>query len=247
MFIFGPALMVLGIGIGMLVVERLIPGRRWPQVHRWYVRAILLNAGQASAVLLAGLTWDVWFPQLRLWDLGPLGIFGGAFVGYLVITFVYYWWHRARHEIAFLWRWFHQVHHSPQRIELLTSFYKHPLEIIANGALSSFILYALVGLSAGAATLAVTLTGIAELFYHWNVRTPHWLGFIIQRPESHCIHHRDGWHRSNYSDLPLWDILFDTFDNPRNSDFVCGFGPEREAELADMLIGRDVSAPRSNP
>ena len=56
---------------------------------------------------------------------------GGAIVGYLAITFVYYWWHRWRHESPFLWRWFHQVHHSPQRIEIITSFYKHPLEIVA--------------------------------------------------------------------------------------------------------------------
>ena len=40
---------------------------------------------------------------------------------------------------------FHQVHHSPQRIEIITSFYKHPFEILANSVLSSAILYLLVG------------------------------------------------------------------------------------------------------
>ena len=57
------------------------------------------------------------------------------------------------------------------------------------------------------------LTGIAELFYHWNVRTPHWLGYFVQRPESHCVHHQRGRHRNNYSDLPLWDIAFGTFSS----------------------------------
>lgn len=42
-------------------------------------------------------------------------------VGYLAITFVYYWWHRWRNEIGFLWRFVHQVHHPPQRIEIITS------------------------------------------------------------------------------------------------------------------------------
>src|SRR5215204_6627418 len=179
MFVSGPMLIVLGIGLGMLAAERLIPGRDWPRVQGWLARAVLFNLIQAGVVLLTGLTLDTWFPQLRLWDLESLGVIGGALAGYLVITFVYYWWHRARHETPFLWRWFHQVHHSPQRIELLTSFYKHPLEIIANGVLSSFVLYALLGLSPSAAALAVTATGVAELFYHWNVRTPYWLGFII--------------------------------------------------------------------
>ena len=150
----GPVLIVLGIAIAMLVVELAAPGRRWPQVSGWIARAFLLNAIQVAAVFLTGVTWDLWFPQLRLWDSQQIGTIPGALIGYLAITFVYYWWHRARHEIGFLWRWFHQVHHSPQRIEVLTSFYKHPLELIANGALSSFILYAVVGLSPAAASVA---------------------------------------------------------------------------------------------
>ncbi len=240
-----PPMIVLVTAIGMIVVEFLVPGRRWPRARGWIVRALMLNGVQAAAVFLTGMTWDRWFPQLRLWDLSDLGTEMGAFVGYLIITFVYYWWHRARHEVPFLWRWFHQVHHSPQRIEIVTSFYKHPLELVANGAISSFILYALIGLNPAAGALAVTLTGLAELFYHWNVSTPYWLGFLIQRPESHCIHHRDGWHRSNYADLPLWDMLFGTFDNPRRYDAACGFGAEREARLPDMLLGRLVGAPGS--
>ena len=55
---------------------------------------------------------------------------------------------------------------------------------------------------------------MAELLYHWNVSTPAWLGYLIQRPESHCVHHQHGLHRYNYADLPVWDMLFGTFRNP---------------------------------
>jgi sterol desaturase/sphingolipid hydroxylase (fatty acid hydroxylase superfamily) len=229
----------------MLAAERFRPGRPWDSVSFWWPRALLLNAVQILMVFVVGATWDRWFPTLRLWDASALGVAGGALVGYLAITFVYYWWHRARHEVSVLWRWLHQVHHSPQRIEIITSFYKHPLEILLNGALSSFVLYVLVGVDAEAGALAVTLTGLAELFYHWNVRTPHWLGYLIQRPESHCVHHRRGWHRQNFSDLPLWDMLFGTFHNPRDHEFQCGFAEQRELQLSAMLLGRDVN-PRRN-
>lgn len=238
-------LVVLGLAIVMMAAEPLSSGRRWPTVKGWIPRALALNAAQAAMVFITGVTWDRWFPQLRLWDASGLGFVPGALLGYLVITFVYYWWHRARHEVQFLWRWLHQVHHSPQRIEVITSFYKHPIELLANGALSSFILYAVVGLDAAAGALAVTFTGVAELFYHWNVRTPYWIGFLIQRPESHCIHHRAGWHSSNFADLPLWDMLFGTFENPRRFDSACGFGPAGEAQLGPMLLGRDVNASRA--
>jgi len=166
---------------------------------------------------------------------------GGALVGYLAITFVYYWWHRWRHEVSFLWHWFHQVHHSPQRIEIITSFYKHPFELFANSILSSAILYLLVGVGPLAASQAVLISGLAELFYHWNVRTPYWLGYIFQRPESHCVHHQEGLHSYNFADLPIWDMLFGTFCNPVRWQERCGFDAEREQRLGEMLCGVDVN------
>lgn len=231
---------VLALAMLMMFVERIRPGRDWPSVSGWWLRAVALNAAQVAIVFLAGATWDGWMARHRPWAADHLGLTTGALLGYLVITFIYYWWHRWRHQVGFLWRWLHQVHHSPQRIEIITSFYKHPIELVANGVLSSAIAYWLVGLNPWQATLAVTFTGIAELFYHWNVKTPHWLGYVIQRPESHVVHHQEGLHAYNYSDLPLWDILFGTFHNPRSWNARCGFG-DRESLLVPMLAGRDVS------
>jgi sterol desaturase/sphingolipid hydroxylase (fatty acid hydroxylase superfamily) len=232
--------LVIAVGIFMLLFELARPGRNWPQVHGWWSRALLLNGCQVGSVYLAGYLWDDWMARHRLWSADPLGFAGGALVGYLAITFVYYWWHYWRHRSKFLWRWLHQVHHSPQRIEVITSFYKHPLELLANGVLSSAILYFVVGVGPIAASQAVLFSGIAELFYHWNIRTPYWLGFFVQRPESHCVHHQEGLHHYNFADLPLWDILFGTFRNPKTWQARCGFG-ERESRLAEMLLGVDVN------
>ena len=239
------ALIVLTFGLAMLVVERFTPGRPLERVAGWYPRAIVLNIAQAAAAYISTVTWDHWFPELALWRAGGFGFLPDAMIGYVAITFIYYWWHRARHENPFLWRWVHQVHHSASRLEVVTSFYKHPIEIFINGVLSPAVLYLLLGLNAESASLAFLLTGIAELFYHWNVRTPHWLGYLIQRPESHCVHHQRGRHRNNYSDLPLWDMLFGTFENPREQPRACGFGPEVEQYLGTMLLGRSPFARRA--
>jgi sterol desaturase/sphingolipid hydroxylase (fatty acid hydroxylase superfamily) len=232
--------LVIAVGIFMLLFERARPGRNWPHVRGWWFRALLLNGCQVGSVYLAGYFWDDWMARHRLWSADRLGISGGALTGYLAITFVYYWWHYWRHRSKFLWRWLHQVHHSPQRIEVITSFYKHPFELLANGVLSSAILYIVVGVGPIAASQAVLLSGIAELFYHWNIRTPYWLGFVIQRPESHCVHHQEGLHDYNFADLPLWDILFGTFRNPKKWQATCGFGA-KESRLAEMLLGVDVN------
>jgi sterol desaturase/sphingolipid hydroxylase (fatty acid hydroxylase superfamily) len=233
-------LLVTAVAVVMMLVEALRPGRRWPQVRGWWLRAIALNAVQVASVFLAGATYDRWMAGRRLWAAPQLGAATGEIVGYVAITFVYYWWHRARHQSPWLWRWFHQVHHSPQRIEIITSFYKHPLEIAVNGVLSSAILYLGLGLTPDAAAGAVALSGLGELVYHWNVSTPYWMGFVFQRPESHCVHHQEGVHSYNYSDLPLWDVLFGTFRNPRRFEARCGLGAEGEHRLAEMLRGVDL-------
>jgi sterol desaturase/sphingolipid hydroxylase (fatty acid hydroxylase superfamily) len=234
-------LIVLGFALVMMVCEGTRPGRRWPQVAGWWVRAALLNGVQVGSVFLAGWLWDPWFAAHRPWSADALGTAGGAVVGYLAITFFFYWWHRWRHESDFLWRWFHQVHHSAQRVEVITSFYKHPFEIVADSIICSAILYLGVGIGPEAAAGAVLLTGLAELFYHWNVKTPHWLGYLFQRPESHCVHHEEGVHSYNYADLPLWDMLFGTFRNPRRWEARCGLGDANEHRLVEMLCGVDVS------
>lgn len=233
-----PVLVVAAAGALMLVLERFAPGVVQPDVPTWWLRVVAINLVQVGIVYVGAATWDRWLPSLRLFDGATLGLLTGIAVGYLAITFVFYWWHRARHEIPLLWLGLHQVHHSAARIEVVTSFYKHPLEIAINGLLSSGVLHVLVGLPPASVAIVVAITGLAELFYHWNVRTPYWLGFVIQRPESHRRHHERGHHRDNYSDLPLWDWLFGTLDNPRDPIEHCGFEPAHERQLGRMLLGR---------
>ena len=234
-----PVVVVLIAAVAMIAVEQLRPGVVQPRVPGWIARLVLLNAAQIAIVYLGAATWDRWFPAWRWFDGGAMPTALGIAVGYVAITFVFYWWHRWRHESSWLWRALHQIHHSPVRIECAMSFYKHPLEIAINGVLSSLVLYVVVGLPASSAAIVVAITGVAELAYHWNVRTPHWLGYLFQRPEMHRRHHERDWHRGNYSDLPLWDLLFGTFDNPREPAPLCGFADGAEKQLGRMLSGKE--------
>src|SRR5687768_17630212 len=94
---------VLALAVLMMIVERLKPGRTFPTVRGWWLRAIALNFVQIGIVFLAGVSWDGWLVRHQLWSADRLGLAGGAIVGYVVITFIYYWWHRARHTSDFLW------------------------------------------------------------------------------------------------------------------------------------------------
>jgi len=124
-------------------------------------------------------------------------------------------------------------------MEVVTSFYKHPMEICTNALLSATLLYIALGLTPEQVVGTVIISAVAELFYHWNVRTPRWLGWFIQRPEMHRLHHGAGRHVFNYGDLPVWDMLFGTYRNPETYDEECGF-EEAEHQLLDMLAFRQV-------
>jgi sterol desaturase/sphingolipid hydroxylase (fatty acid hydroxylase superfamily) len=229
------------IGILMFGAESKFVARRWPKVAGWWTRAIVLNALGFSSLFLFGEGLRDWLREHRLFEGERLGVVGGAVVGYLVMSFFNYWWHRLRHKSNFFWRWFHQLHHSAQRIELITTFYKHPLESLVDSFGALLILYLVVGVSPAAASIALLLAGLLELFFHWNVKTPHWVGYFVQRPEAHLIHHEEGLHAYNYSDLSIWDIMFGTFRNPRQWDATCGLGAENEQRLTEMLLGVDVT------
>lgn len=236
-------LWIIGLGLALMLLERIIPDRVLPEVKGWWGRVVLANAAQLAIVLLAGVSWDRWLARASVFSVGerswaaPLQ----GLIGYLVATFVYYWWHRARHDVNFLWLACHQLHHSPQRIEAITSFYKHPVELVANSVLSGALSYGLLGLTPAGAAWVTFYSAASEFFYHLNVRTPRWLGYVIQRPEMHRIHHARGVHYDNFADLPLWDMLFGTFRNPASFDGLCGFKPEREARLASMLAFQNVN------
>ena len=120
------------------------------------------------------------------------------------------------------------------------SFFKHPSEFVANSMLSSLIAYPLLGLSPSQAGLLTAITAIAEFFYHWNVRTPRWVGVFIQRPEMHRIHHQRNRHTCNFADLPVIDMVFGTYRNPRAGEVECGFEPMQEQRFRSMLLCRDV-------
>jgi sterol desaturase/sphingolipid hydroxylase (fatty acid hydroxylase superfamily) len=234
-------LLVSAIAVCLMVVEKLWPAAVLPKVRGWWARVIFVNLIQFAMVLLAGWFWDRWFQRWSIFHLSDaVGDVAAGPIAYLVSCMVYYWWHRTRHESKLFWRLCHQLHHSPRRIELVTSFYKHPVEIFLNSLLSSAIVYGLLGCSPYAAGIYTLLTAVAEFFYHLNVRTPHWVGWYFQRPESHRVHHQYRQHTMNYADLPWIDWLFGTLKNPDARVPRCGFNPRREDRFAEMLVLRDV-------
>lgn len=232
--------------VAALLLERLFPGRAQPAVRGWALRGFVffLLGGVINAVVpaIVAAAFSRYSPfHFRM---ASLGIVPGAIVGFLIGDFIHYFVHRTFHRVPFLWRWTHQMHHSAERVDVIGVTYFHPFEGIVFIAIPSLATL-LLGLSPLAAALAGYIAAFIEIFQHVNVRTPVWLGYLIQRPEAHSVHHSRGVHAFNYGNFMLWDILFGTFANPE--DFASGpsgFWDGASAQVKPMLLGRDVAEPR---
>jgi sterol desaturase/sphingolipid hydroxylase (fatty acid hydroxylase superfamily) len=237
---FVPAALIIFFTLLFFTIERAFPGRALPASSGWYARAALMNLMQLALIGVGGLTWNRYFRGHALLELGGWSnpVMEGAFY-WFVGTFIFYWWHRIRHANGF-WLAFHQVHHSPSRIELLTSFYKHPLEIAADSIITGFFIYCLFGGTAEAGAWTSFFGAAGEYFYHSNIRTPQWVGYFIQRPEHHSIHHQFDVHTYNFGDITWWDRLFGTFMETASFARRCGFPGRQEQRLLDMLRFKDV-------
>lgn len=227
----------------LMLVESLLPARPLPQVAWWRARGIIAFLIFFLLSSYLPILWSEQLGRLQLFDLTVLGTWGGALAGLLIYEAGVYFWHRGMHGSNLLWRGFHQMHHSAERLDTYGAFWFSPLDMIGWTVLSSLCLTLIVGITPEAATRVLYITTFLGIFQHANLRTPRWLGYFVQRPESHSHHHERGVHARNYSDLPLFDLLFGTFHNPQDFAPETGFYQGASNRLLAMLTFRDVTRP----
>ena len=234
-------LMIPATWLLMMGIEALGRGRPWPQQRFWrskgvafFVMVMAINA------LLPGLLPAEWRAH-RLLDGAQWPLPVQVLLGYALFSLGTALLHRAYHRYDLLWRWVHQLHHAPQRLDVVGGIVFTPCEVVLN----VLLFQALVVFGLGVNDLAAAAIGYIAVFYglfqHFNIATPQWLGVLIQRPESHGVHHRRGVHAYNYADLPLWDLLMGSFRNPKAYHGDVGFEGEQATRLLPLMAGRDAN------
>lgn len=233
---------VFAIYLCMLLWEKLRPARALPPVRLWELRGFAAFA--AYFLVSSYLPFLVQGPLSRvaLFDARALGTLGGGLIAYLVYELLLYVWHRALHEVDGLFLSFHQLHHSAERLDVSGAFWFGPLDMVGFTLLSVLAL-SLVLVTPQAGVLFMLMATLSSVFQHANLRTPYWLGWFVQRPEMHSVHHARGYHRNNYADLPLYDMLLGTYENPRGFAAESGYSPGASSRVLEMLAFKDVSKP----
>tara|TARA_B100001741_G_scaffold311037_1_gene311415 strand:+ start:239 stop:1087 length:849 start_codon:yes stop_codon:yes gene_type:complete len=136
---------------------------------------------------------------------------------FVMIDFVYYWYHRCSHRVRFLWA-VHMNHHSSEEMNFTVS-----LRQAWFGSLTKvpfFIFMPLVGfdpLITAVAGVASTLWGVVGHTQWINKLGP--IEYIFVTPSSHRVHHGSNkeYLDKNYGNLLIiWDRLFGTYEEEKN-------------------------------
>ena len=234
-------LIALGLFVAFAAVDLVARARVFPDVPLWKLKGIAFTLLYFAVATYAPRMWDGLLGQHQLVDGSGLPFWAQVVAGFLVLEFLVYAWHRTMHNVQPLWRWFHQMHHSAERVDIWGAFYFHPFDMIGWALLGSMALVLGIGLTVEASIVVAVLATFCSMFQHANIRTPHWLGYIVTRPESHSVHHERDVHAFNYGDIPLFDILFGTFRNPREWQGKVGFFDGSSRKIGPMLIGREIA------
>jgi sterol desaturase/sphingolipid hydroxylase (fatty acid hydroxylase superfamily) len=238
------SLAFFGIYAGLFCVEALFPARKLPELPWHRTRGLLSFFVFFLVSSYLPYVIGAWFEPLRVWDSSALGTWGGAVCVMSIYQLLGYGYHRLIHSSDTLFRGLHQLHHSSERLDVSSAFWFSPLDMLGWTLVSTLSL-AFIGVTPEAIVVFVLAGGFLSTFQHANLRTPRWLGYFIQRPESHSYHHGRGVHRNNYADIPVLDMLFGTFNNPKGFAPETGFHDGASARVLEMLSFRDVTQPKA--
>lgn len=236
------SLTVIAMFMALYLWETIFPrNKNLPAIKYATIRGLLAFSVFFFISSYLPLLTDGYLAEYQMINLANLPLVAQIMIGLFTYQLFLYAWHRSMHKSNKLWRVFHQMHHSSERLDIPSTFYFSPLDMIAFTVLGSIVFAFIMGVSAQAATVIILVLNFLSIFQHANIKTPHWLGYLIQRPEQHAIHHQRGVHQHNYSDFPLYDLIFGTFSNPKSYEGASGFYDGASARIKDMIIFKDVS------
>ncbi|VAX35166.1 Fatty acid hydroxylase family (carotene hydroxylase/sterol desaturase), partial [hydrothermal vent metagenome] len=127
----------------MFCIETLFSARKWEQGRG---KRLCFHLGLSIfngiilrfPVMIPLIMWQQ-FVYDKGWGIAPLlGLVGPMEIGigFIVLDFFDYIWHRINHEIPFLWR-FHKVHHVDTHVDVTTALRFHPGELVLSSIMKS--------------------------------------------------------------------------------------------------------------
>lgn len=133
-------------------------------------------------------------------------------LGFIVMDFAYYWFHRFSHEINFLWA-AHAVHHQSEYYNLSVALRQSWIQLLYSGIF--YLPLALLGIPTSMFFLLNALNTLSQYWIHTQlIGRLGRLELILNTPSHHRVHHGtdEPYIDKNYAGaLIIWDRMFGTF------------------------------------
>ena len=132
---------------------------------------------------------SIWAYKSRLLSFEFPGILELVLV-FLIGEFVFYWMHRALHEVRCFWP-FHFIHHAPEDMNMaVVSLAPFFADLMFVGQLLLFLPAYLFGFKIGLLFLSFAVTRRMQFWIHvtWIPKLG-WLEYVLNTPTLHQIHH----------------------------------------------------------
>ncbi|MBM3219556.1 MAG: sterol desaturase family protein [Candidatus Rokubacteria bacterium] len=198
-------------------VEAAFPLRRRVQTRarRWRINAAIAATASmvirgvqipvalavAAAVSAAGVGLIGW--------IGIPGLAAGV-LGFVLLDYTTYVWHRLNHRVPFLWR-FHRVHHTDLDLDVTTAFRFHFGELALSVAYRAAQVAIIDAAPVALLTYEIVMNAATE-FHHSNTKLPlRWerlLNLALVTPRMHGIHHSIVERETNAN----WSVIFSWWD-----------------------------------
>ncbi len=208
---------VLPIFILLMVIELIVAKYKKKDVIKSMDAVSSLSSGLTNILFKTlGLTvyvfsYDFLLQHFVLFKVQSIAL--QYFIGFIVLDFYVYWWHRWRHQYNILWNE-HLIHHSSEEYNLPVAL-RQTISDIVNPATFLLLPAAIFGVSLD----VIIVLGVVMLFggFWYHTQLIDKMGFlekIIVTPSHHRIHHAINpiYIDRNFGGiLIVWDKLFGTF------------------------------------
>lgn len=171
---------------------------------------------------------------------------------FVLDDFIYYWFHRANHEIRLFWAG-HEAHHSARLMNFGTALRQGVGERLHKYWF--WIPLPLLGFDPGMVLTMIAFNLIYQFWVHTETvtRLPVWVEFIFNTPSHHRVHHASNIRyldQNHGGVLIIWDRLFGTFaeesaDEPPVYGLtknIEGYNPWEFAIAGYRALWRDLAA-----
>jgi sterol desaturase/sphingolipid hydroxylase (fatty acid hydroxylase superfamily) len=212
-------LVALPIILGLILIETLISNILNLNVYKkadTFATIGLLTGNIIVSFLIKGTTlaFHIFLYQFKIFEVSAFApLWFQWLITFVLIDFVFYFYHRCSHRSRFLWA-IHMSHHSSEEMNFAVSFRQAWLGPISK--IPFFMILPIVGLDPMMIAVAGVLSTLWGIFGHTQVINKlGLLEWVFNTPSHHRVHHGSNiqYIDKNYGNLLIiWDRLFGTFE-----------------------------------